>query len=108
MGRSLFCLGLLIRYGNSLLSFSSNKLLDVGSSLGLFKKYLLMDDFVIKVRSLQVITLYPLSLSLSLPLPLLFSFVLGSYFEEFVLMLRCDFVAFISSAGIRLCSNCKA
>ncbi|KAF3444847.1 hypothetical protein FNV43_RR14540 [Rhamnella rubrinervis] len=55
VGRSLFCLGLLIRYGNSLLSTSSNKLLDVVSSLSLFKKYLLMDDFVIKVRSLQAL-----------------------------------------------------
>ncbi|CAL5393624.1 unnamed protein product [Camellia sinensis] len=42
VGRSLFCLGLLIRYGNSLLSTScsSNKNIDVKNSLNLFKKYL--------------------------------------------------------------------
>ncbi|XVF60656.1 hypothetical protein PTKIN_Ptkin08bG0065800 [Pterospermum kingtungense] len=55
VGRSLFCLGLLIRYGNSLFTGSSNKNIDVASSLGLFKKYLLMDDFSIKVRSLQAL-----------------------------------------------------
>ncbi|XP_022774564.1 sister chromatid cohesion protein SCC2-like isoform X2 [Durio zibethinus] len=55
VGRSLFCLGLLIRYGNSLFSGSSNKNIDVASSLSLFKNYLLMDDFSIKVRSLQAL-----------------------------------------------------
>ncbi|XVE68278.1 hypothetical protein DITRI_Ditri09bG0054800 [Diplodiscus trichospermus] len=55
VGRSLFCLGLLIRYGNSLFSGSSSQNIDVGSSLSLFKKYLLMDDFSIKVRSLQAL-----------------------------------------------------
>ncbi|XWS30178.1 hypothetical protein CRYUN_Cryun24cG0095400 [Craigia yunnanensis] len=55
VGRSLFCLGLLIRYGNSLFSGSSNKNIDVAGSLSLFKKYLLMDDFSIKVRSLQAL-----------------------------------------------------
>ncbi|XWS40976.1 hypothetical protein CRYUN_Cryun17cG0041500 [Craigia yunnanensis] len=55
VGRSLFCLGLLIRYGNSLSSGSSYKNIDVASSLSLFKKYLLMDDFSIKVRSLQAL-----------------------------------------------------
>lgn len=54
-GRSLFCLGLLIRYGNSLLSISNNKNIDVASSLSLFKKHLLMEDFGIKVRSLQAL-----------------------------------------------------
>ncbi|KAB5516460.1 hypothetical protein DKX38_027108 [Salix brachista] len=54
-GRSLFCLGLLIRYGNSLLSISNNKNIDVASSLSLFKKYLRMEDFSIKVRSLQAL-----------------------------------------------------
>lgn len=60
VGRSLFCLGLLIRYSSSLLhaSVSSNNL-HVSSSLNLFKKYLQAEDFVIKVRSLQV----------SLPIP---------------------------------------
>ncbi|XWS32952.1 hypothetical protein CRYUN_Cryun22dG0035000 [Craigia yunnanensis] len=55
VGRSLFCLGLLIRYGNSLFSGSSNKNIDVASSLSLFKKYLLTNDFSIKVRSLQAL-----------------------------------------------------
>ncbi|CAN6574662.1 unnamed protein product [Malus baccata var. baccata] len=54
VGRSLFCLGLLIRYGNSLPS-NSDRTIDVVSSLSLFKKYLLVDDFVIKVRSLQAL-----------------------------------------------------
>ncbi|XP_020223012.1 sister chromatid cohesion protein SCC2 [Cajanus cajan] len=55
VGRSLFCLGLLFRYGNQLLASTSNKLIDVGSSLRLFLKYLSMEDFVIKVRSLQAL-----------------------------------------------------
>lgn len=57
VGRSLFCLGLLIRYGNSLLSTAStdHRSLEVVNSLGLFKKYLSTEDFVIKIRSLQVI-----------------------------------------------------
>ncbi|XP_057962405.1 sister chromatid cohesion protein SCC2 isoform X2 [Malania oleifera] len=57
VGRSLFCLGLLIRYGNSLMnaSSSSNKNLDVICCLSLFKKYLRVEDFVIKVRSLQAL-----------------------------------------------------
>ncbi|CAL1392291.1 unnamed protein product [Linum trigynum] len=55
IGRSLFCLGLLIRYGNPLISGSSSKNIDVGSSISLFKKYLIMDDFSVKVRSLQAL-----------------------------------------------------
>ncbi|PON83467.1 Coatomer beta subunit [Trema orientale] len=55
VGRSLFCLGLLIRYGNSLLSNSSNRTVDIVSCINLLKKYLHMDDFVIKVRSLQAL-----------------------------------------------------
>ncbi|XP_062151070.1 sister chromatid cohesion protein SCC2 [Alnus glutinosa] len=55
VGRSLFCLGLLIRYGKSLLSDHSNKIIDVVGSLGLFKKYLLVEDFIVKVRSLQAL-----------------------------------------------------
>ena len=54
VGRSLFCLGLLIRYGKSLLTDYSNKIIDVVGSLSLFKKYLLVEDFIVKVRSLQV------------------------------------------------------
>lgn len=55
VGRCLFCLGLLIRYGNSLLSTSGNKHFNIVSCLNLFKKYLLMEDFSIKVRSLQAL-----------------------------------------------------
>ncbi|XP_044468075.1 sister chromatid cohesion protein SCC2-like [Mangifera indica] len=55
VGRSLFCLGSLIRYGNSLLSTSNDKKFDVGSCLSLFKRYLQMDDFNVKVRSLQAL-----------------------------------------------------
>ncbi|XP_060189126.1 sister chromatid cohesion protein SCC2 isoform X1 [Lycium barbarum] len=56
VGRSLFCLGLLIRYSSSLLCASaSNNSLHVASSLNLFKKYLQAEDFVIKVRSLQAL-----------------------------------------------------
>ncbi|KAJ4707340.1 Sister chromatid cohesion protein [Melia azedarach] len=54
VGRSLFCLGLLIRYGNSLLS-TSNEKNNVVSSLNLFKRYLRADDFGVKVRSLQAL-----------------------------------------------------
>lgn len=53
VGRSLFCLGLLIRYGNSLLSSKRN--LDVENSVTLFKKYLTAEDFVFKIRSLQAL-----------------------------------------------------
>lgn len=56
VGRSLFCLGLLIRYGTSLLSASSaNKNIDITRSVNMFKKCLDAEDFVIKVRSLQAL-----------------------------------------------------
>lgn len=55
VGRSLFCLGLLIRYGNPLLTTSSNKNVDLISSISLFKKYLYGEDFVVKVRALQAL-----------------------------------------------------
>ncbi|XP_073221150.1 sister chromatid cohesion protein SCC2 isoform X2 [Cicer arietinum] len=48
VGRSLFCLGLLIRYGNILLASSGNKLVDVRRSLSLFMKYLDVDDYSLK------------------------------------------------------------
>ncbi|GFY86985.1 PHD finger family protein [Actinidia rufa] len=64
VGRSLFCLGLLIRYGNSLLSTScnSNTNTNIKNSLDLFKKYLHAEDFVIKARSLQALGYKQLSL----------------------------------------------
>lgn len=55
VGRSLFCLGLLIRYGSPLFGPSCNRNIDVASSLNLFKKYLQVEDFSIKVRSLQAL-----------------------------------------------------
>ncbi|XP_022998261.1 sister chromatid cohesion protein SCC2 isoform X2 [Cucurbita maxima] len=55
LGRSLFCLGLLIRYGSPLLSNSSNKNVDVTKSLSLLKKYLVTEDLVIRVRALQAL-----------------------------------------------------
>ncbi|MFS8031868.1 putative chromatin regulator PHD family [Helianthus anomalus] len=55
--RSLFCLGLLIRYGSSLLamSLSSKQNLAVSDSLSLFKKYFHAEDFALKIRSLQAL-----------------------------------------------------
>ncbi|KAG8384631.1 hypothetical protein BUALT_Bualt04G0138000 [Buddleja alternifolia] len=57
VGRSLFCLGLLIRYGSSLLaaSASNTRNIDTTSSVDLFKKYLQAEDFIIKVRALQAL-----------------------------------------------------
>ncbi|KAL8471705.1 hypothetical protein ACS0TY_029084 [Phlomoides rotata] len=57
VGRSLFCLGLLIRYGSSLLdsSTSNTRNIDLASSIDLFKKYLQAEDFTIKVRALQAL-----------------------------------------------------
>ncbi|XP_010259396.1 PREDICTED: nipped-B-like protein isoform X2 [Nelumbo nucifera] len=55
VGRSLFCLGLLVRYGNELLITSDSRNVDVVQSLKLLKKYLSLDDFVIKVRALQAL-----------------------------------------------------
>ncbi|KAL9259894.1 Sister chromatid cohesion protein SCC2-like protein [Drosera capensis] len=74
VGRSLFCLGLLIRYGSSLLS-DSDRSMDVMKSLTLFKKYLLADDFVLKVRALQVRSILQLSLKLDILLACAYSFV---------------------------------
>ncbi|KAK9052474.1 hypothetical protein SSX86_029103 [Deinandra increscens subsp. villosa] len=55
--RSLFCLGLLIRYGSSLMSMSlsSKHNLAVSDSLSLFKKYFHAEDFALKIRSLQAL-----------------------------------------------------
>ncbi|XP_042498933.1 sister chromatid cohesion protein SCC2-like isoform X2 [Macadamia integrifolia] len=55
VGRSLFCLGLLVRYGNELLVSSDNRNIDASKSLILLKKSLSSEDFVIKVRSLQAL-----------------------------------------------------
>ncbi|KAI3987759.1 hypothetical protein MKX01_028493, partial [Papaver californicum] len=55
VGRSLFCLGLLIRYGSKLMITSDNKNILFDKSLSLLKSYLCSEDFVIKVRSLQAL-----------------------------------------------------
>lgn len=54
IGRSLFCLGLLIRYGSGLLASFNSSSTDVMNSVTLLKDFLKSDDFVIRVRSLQV------------------------------------------------------
>ncbi|KAK1438915.1 hypothetical protein QVD17_04727 [Tagetes erecta] len=55
--RSLFCLGLLIRYGSSLMarSLSSKQNLAISDSLNLFKKYFHAEDFALRIRSLQAL-----------------------------------------------------
>ncbi|XP_039139288.1 sister chromatid cohesion protein SCC2 isoform X2 [Dioscorea cayenensis subsp. rotundata] len=55
LGRSLFCLGLLIRYGNELILARIREPLHVVKSLSLLKGYLLMEDFGLKVRALQAL-----------------------------------------------------
>ncbi|KAL0681088.1 hypothetical protein Bca4012_047935 [Brassica carinata] len=54
-GRSLFCLGLLIRHGNSLISTSGSRSFNLSGCLNLFKRHLRMEDFALKVRSLQAL-----------------------------------------------------
>ncbi|KAL6880324.1 hypothetical protein ACP4OV_011889 [Aristida adscensionis] len=55
LGRSLFCLGLLLRYGYQLMATSENEL-DFPKIIDLLKKrYLLRDDFNLKVRALQTL-----------------------------------------------------
>ncbi|KAH9740318.1 Sister chromatid cohesion protein SCC2 [Citrus sinensis] len=55
VGRSLFCLGLLIRYGSSLLTTSYEKNIDIVSNLNLFKRYLRMEDFSVKALGFVLI-----------------------------------------------------
>uniref|UniRef100_A0A453BQD5 Sister chromatid cohesion protein n=1 Tax=Aegilops tauschii subsp. strangulata TaxID=200361 RepID=A0A453BQD5_AEGTS len=55
LGRSLFCLGLLLRYGYKLLAASENQL-DFPKILELLKRrYLRRDDFSLKVRAMQAL-----------------------------------------------------
>ncbi|XP_040381685.1 sister chromatid cohesion protein SCC2 isoform X2 [Oryza brachyantha] len=55
LGRSLFCLGLLLRYGSQLMAASENQL-DFPKIIDLLKRrYLLKDDFSLKVRALQAL-----------------------------------------------------
>jgi hypothetical protein len=53
LGRSLFCLGLLLRYGYGLMA-SSDAPIEISKILGLLKRFLLVEDFSLKVRALQV------------------------------------------------------
>ncbi|KAF9624141.1 hypothetical protein IFM89_008079 [Coptis chinensis] len=55
IGRSLFCLGLLIRYGKELMTTSHYANVHVAKSLKLLTNYLRSEDFGIKVRSLQAL-----------------------------------------------------
>uniref|UniRef100_K3ZPX8 Sister chromatid cohesion protein n=1 Tax=Setaria italica TaxID=4555 RepID=K3ZPX8_SETIT len=55
LGRSLFCLGLLLRYGYQLMLTSENQL-DFPKIINLLqRRYLLRDDFNLKVRALQTL-----------------------------------------------------
>ncbi|KAJ3669807.1 hypothetical protein LUZ60_010131 [Juncus effusus] len=54
LGRSLFCLGLLYRYGYELMSSCETRI-EIDKILGLLQKYLRMDDFSLKVRALQAL-----------------------------------------------------
>ncbi|KAL6647205.1 hypothetical protein ACP70R_014642 [Stipagrostis hirtigluma subsp. patula] len=55
LGRSLFCLGLLLRYGYQLMVTSENQL-DFPKIIDLLKRrYLLREDFSLKVRALQTL-----------------------------------------------------
>ncbi|XP_068654009.1 sister chromatid cohesion protein SCC2 isoform X2 [Aristolochia californica] len=53
VGRSLFCLGLLIRYGHELMMGRGSHDIQVVKCLTLLKNYLDTDDFSIKLRALQ-------------------------------------------------------
>ncbi|KAF5189536.1 Sister chromatid cohesion protein scc2 [Thalictrum thalictroides] len=55
VGRSLFCIGLLIRYGKELMMTSDNGNVHVVKSLNLLKSYMHSEDFIIKIRSLQAL-----------------------------------------------------
>lgn len=53
LGRSLFCLGLLLRYGGELIVKTDSQHVHIDKSLSLLKRYLVMEDFGLKVRALQ-------------------------------------------------------
>ncbi|KAI3958618.1 hypothetical protein MKW92_045245 [Papaver armeniacum] len=55
VGRSLFCLGVLIRYGSKLMVTSDNKNILFDKSLSLLMSYLRSEDVVRKVRALQAL-----------------------------------------------------
>lgn len=53
--RSLFCIGILIRYGNEFMISSNDQQPHIVQGLKLLKKYLLLEDFGLKVRALQAL-----------------------------------------------------
>ncbi|KAJ6795400.1 nipped-B-like protein [Iris pallida] len=55
LGRSLFCLGLLLRYGSALIKTCNDQHFHFVESLTLLKHYLRMEDFSLKVRALQAL-----------------------------------------------------
>uniref|UniRef100_A0A1D1Z324 Sister chromatid cohesion protein n=1 Tax=Anthurium amnicola TaxID=1678845 RepID=A0A1D1Z324_9ARAE len=55
LGRSMFCLGVLVRYGKELMITCDNQHELVAKCLSLLKRFLLSDDFGMKVRSLQAL-----------------------------------------------------
>ncbi|WOK99668.1 nipped-B-like protein A isoform X1 [Canna indica] len=55
LGRSLFCLGLLLRYGSQLIVKSDSQYVYIDKGLTLLKRYLIMEDFCLKVRALQAL-----------------------------------------------------
>lgn len=55
VGRSVFCLGLLVRYGNALMVTCNSQNVLVVKCVSLLKNYLRAEDFGIKVRSLQAL-----------------------------------------------------
>ncbi|XP_065037401.1 sister chromatid cohesion protein SCC2-like [Musa acuminata AAA Group] len=55
LGRSLFCLGLLLRYGGELIVKTDSQHVHIDKSLSLLKRYLVMEDFGLKVRALQAL-----------------------------------------------------
>ncbi|PIA63024.1 hypothetical protein AQUCO_00200800v1, partial [Aquilegia coerulea] len=55
VARSLFCIGLLIRYGKELMMTSDNGNVHVDKSLNLLKSYLHSEEYIIRIRSLQAL-----------------------------------------------------
>ncbi|PKU66619.1 sister chromatid cohesion protein SCC2 isoform X2 [Dendrobium catenatum] len=53
--RSLFCIGILLRYGNEFMFSSNDQQPHIVQGLKLLKKYLVLEDFGLKVRALQAL-----------------------------------------------------
>lgn len=97
--RSLFCLGLLVRYGYGLMDACNNQHPYIVKCLSLLKKYLLLEDFGIKVRALQVFIL-SLYMLCSFPFPNLCFTTLESNIRQFFLLV-------LHSAGTGLSTDCQ-